>query len=116
MRATQGTVVQERTILCEVVDSDGAFIEAALPTDLVESEELRGREVSVALEGSARQLPGEVAWINNSEGPNSGQTAVSLDGVRPCHSIVGIRILEEGWTGEAGFASQIGRRASIRLK
>jgi len=114
MRVTAGTPVEVNSPLAEVVSSEEAFIEAALPGNLADSEV--GRKVSIVLEGSTRVLEGEVVAAGRKSGWNSEQTAVSLNNVKPGYFIADIWIAQRDWIENAGFASQIGRKAKVTLK
>lgn len=114
MRVTQGSPVEPGALLAEIVSSEEAFIETALPQQVAEKS--LGRKVTVILDGSKTPLEGEIVSVGTETGWNSKQTAVSLDGIPEGYVIVDIWIAGQSWSGDAGFASQIGRKAKITLK
>ena|GEM_PF-4561432 len=113
MRAAQGSTVEIDWPLAEIVSSEEAFIEAAIPARLAESAV--GRKVTVTLEGSNRVFDGEIVAVGPDSGWNSKQTAVSLSDIKPGYVIADVWIAQKDWAGETGFASQIGRKAKVTL-
>lgn len=114
MRVAPGTAVESQWPLAEIVNSEEAFIEAAIPAKLAESAV--GKKVRVTLDGSNHDLPGEIVAIGPESGWNSKQTAVSLSNIPAGYVIADVWITQPDWAGDVGFASQIGRKAKVTLK
>lgn len=114
MHVSPGSPLKEGLVLAEVVSSEEAFIEAAIPKTL--AVDAVGRKVRVLLDGSSSPLDGEIVAVGPETGWNSKQTAVSLASVPEGYVIVDVWIAQQGWSGDVGFASQIARKAKITLK
>jgi len=114
MHVSPGSPVEAGSVLAEIVSSEEAFIEATIPQTL--AADAVGRKVRVLLDGSSTPLDGEIIAVGPETGWNSKQTAVSLPSIPEGYVIVDIWIAQPGWSGDVGFASQIGRKAKITLK